>query len=59
MKKVFMSLAVVAMIAMVAACGNNQAAEEVVEETVECACDSCCNCDSCAACQADTVVVAE
>ncbi len=54
-----MSLAVVAMIAMVAACGNNQAAEEVVEETVECACDSCCNCDSCAACQADTVVVAE
>lgn len=55
-----MSLAVVAMVAMAAACGNNQPAEEPAAEEAACeCCDSCCQCDSCAACQADSVVVAE
>lgn len=55
MKKVFMSIAVVAMIALASACGNNskKAAEEsceCCEECTEC-CDSCTACcDSCAAC---------
>lgn len=54
MKKVFMSIAVVAMVAFAAACGNNSKkaaeAEECCEECTEC-CDSCMACcDSCAAC---------
>lgn len=58
MKKVFMSMAVVAMFAMAAACNNApKAAEEAAEEAVEAceACDSCAcceQCDSCACCEA-------
>lgn len=44
MKKVFMSIAIVALMAAAVACGNNNAkkAEAPVEEAVEACCDSTC-----------------
>lgn len=59
MKKVFMAIATVAIMAMVAACNNTpKAAEEAAEEATECTCgcDSCANCDSCACCDTAEVV---
>lgn len=65
MKKVFMSMAVIATVAMLSACGNccsKKAAEEPVEEAAVEVCDSCacadsCACtDSCAACEGCTEV---
>ena len=58
MKKVFMSFAVVALMAAAVSCGcnNTKATEEPAEEAIEEVCDSCCAaCDSCAAAAEEVV----
>ncbi|MBO7543987.1 MAG: hypothetical protein J6T02_00210 [Bacteroidales bacterium] len=58
MKKVFMSLAVVALMAAAVSCGcnNTKAAEEPAEEAIEAVEDTCAACcDSCAAAAEEVV----
>lgn len=57
MKKVFMSVAVIAMFAMAAACGNNQPAEEAAEEPAATEAPACTgDCQNCEACEAEKTV---
>lgn len=58
MKKVFMSFAVVALMAAAVSCGcnNSKPAEEPAEEAIEEVCDSCAApCDSCCAAAEEVV----
>ena len=62
MKKMILSVAAVAMLAVAVSCscGNccgKKADKKCACDSTACACDSCASCDSCA--KADTVVVAE
>lgn len=52
-----MSVAVIAMFAMAAACGNNQPAEEAAEEPVATEAPACTgDCQNCEACEAEKTV---